>query len=410
MKLIFTLFALLLMACSNDPPPSRSTKLDQFSDDVFSSSLNVESKATFVGRWFLDKHSEGEFKESVGISTIRQGSSFISNVSGATKLTAKIAVPTKQNYAPILAVYVNDSNFPTYVRAGVDGENGGGNGGQLILVDLAVGLSHDSNYKITIFIAGLDIDSTKWITGAGLTIVDLAVDTGSITNVLDTRPKALFIGDSITEGLACIESNNSSLPANNCGDRSYSILTARSLGLAPIVNGFGGTGLIKANESLPPTLTNYANFMEGRPIKLENEKLSYAFINIGTNDSGPGYLENMTSLLKKILSYNPKRIFILRPFSSDNEGFANHVPEIQTVISVVDDPRVIYVDTKGWTTSSDFHGAHPNLPGSAKIAMRLSDFITLGGFMEDRFDLKIFSYFFTKWACLLKWTQSQAPF
>lgn len=42
MKLILHIFAILLMACSIDPPPSSSIKLDQFSD-VFSSSFNVES-------------------------------------------------------------------------------------------------------------------------------------------------------------------------------------------------------------------------------------------------------------------------------------------------------------------------------------------------------------------------------
>jgi hypothetical protein len=395
MRIILVMLSVaLLLSCKRIGDENSTTiKTNNFFGISSSiTSYDIGSKATFVGRWFSDQHSG-----LTGMSTIRQGSSFISKVSGATKLIAKIAVPVNQNYAPILAVYINDSNLPMYVKAGIDGKKGGGNGGQIILVDLVTGLSTDKIYTFTIFIAGLDIVHTKWITGSGLNIVDLAVDAGSVISVLDKRPKALFIGDSITEGLECITSNKYEvLPKDSCGDRTYSILTARKFGLAPIANGFGGSGLIKAVGSLPPTLINYANFKGERLIDLENEKINFVFINIGTNDSEPGYIDNMTFLLNTILRYKPKRVFIIRPFASDVKGFTNHVPEIQTAISIINDPRVVFIDTTGWTLPTDFYGAHPTLAGHIKIARRLTNFIELGCYMEDNYDFKNFFMSFYK--------------
>lgn len=134
---LIVLVALLAACGGGDIPPA-------------SAAQGIYAKSTWVGRWFQDSKSG----KSV-VTSIRQGSSFTSMVTGATKLIAEIAVPASQQYAPIVAVYVDNQTVPSYVTVGTNGVNGGGDGGKTILVSLATGLSA-STHKVTVFISGLD--------------------------------------------------------------------------------------------------------------------------------------------------------------------------------------------------------------------------------------------------------------
>lgn len=208
-------------------------------------------------------------------------------------------------------------------------------------------------------------------------MADLAVDTGTISNVPDSRQSIIFIGDSITEGIVCVNANVGVLPSNSCGEQSYGVVTAKTLNLAPIMNGFGSSGLITSGlGGVPPALDNYANFMNGKPINVALEAPKYAVINLGTNDTGDGYQQNLTQLIKQVLANGAQRVFVMRPFISDTFGFANHVPEINLAIAALKDTRVFYVDTTSWVfVAEDFEGAHPTRTGHAKIANLLTQFI-----------------------------------
>jgi lysophospholipase L1-like esterase len=82
---------------------------------------------------------------------------------------------------------------------------------------------------------------------------------------------------------------------------------------------------------------------------------------------GPAYAAYVSTVRA---GYPSAKIVLLRPFG----GY--HAVEVQAEAGArkaAGDVRVFYVDTTGWLSASDYtDGIHPNVQGSAKVALALS--------------------------------------
>jgi hypothetical protein len=155
----------------------------------------AESFAHFSGRWFT--RYEGS---TVCMSTIRQGSSFRFTVFGTNKVTGAFVRPAGVTQSSILAVYVNDV-FNQYVTITATA-----------YFDLVTGLDVTKTYRVEVKLAGVHESDPVWIQGAGLLVKRLFAYNGTIKPWADVRPKMLFIGDSITAGIAAKNTPGVSLP------------------------------------------------------------------------------------------------------------------------------------------------------------------------------------------------------
>lgn len=323
---------------------------------------SVSSKAYLVGRWF--SRFEAFFPV---MATTRGGSKLRSRLSGSATLSIRYAVPSAQQYAPVLDVFVNGARTSGPVSCG-------GQSGTLQSQQLLSGLDPSQTYQVELRVRGVEETDDKWNRGAGLLVQDLVVDSGAhIEPWVDSRPKMLFIGDSITEGIS--GRGDPSRPLNSGGDASYPVLFCEAMGLQPIVNGFGGTGLLTVgNGNMPVTATNAFFYMNDRPIDTAAEAIAYAAINLGTNDifktnaSATDFRAAADSFLRKLLSAHPslRGVYWLRPFNDDCA--ARYAGAIQDVVRGIGRASVQYVDTTGWNLAYAQDTVHPLITGGHDVA------------------------------------------
>lgn len=317
-----------------------------------------KSQVAFTGRWFT--HYEDYV---ICMASVRQGSSFRFNVFGATFVNGSFKFSPNTSQSPILAVYV-DGVFSSYVTIASQ------------VVTLVSGLDASRLYHIECRIAGIQESDDKWMNCAGVLLHRLVVDTGTVSPWADNRPGILFIGDSITEGVAAKGKPGVSIPENSVGEASYGVLTANYLGFAPWMNGFGATGLtVSGSGGVPPTIQNSMNYMHDRAIH-DNPRL--IVINIGTNDAGhsvsaSNYQTALNDLITALsATFRPSRIYLMRPF---NGSYADTISAVATARNTKTLP-VKYIDTTGWLSGSDFNdGTHPTPAGHAKAAALLETII-----------------------------------
>ena len=330
------------------------------SDTTILKSIKVEdgqispiamSQAAFTGAWFT--RYEGR---KVCMATVRQGSSFRCQVKGTDKLTGGFVLSLSTTQYPILSVYVNGV-FSSYVEINTS------------VVDLITGLNQSQSYDIECKISGIHEHDDKWIKGAGLLVHRLYAYNGTIKPMSDDRPGMMFIGDSITEGVASKGTPGVSIPQNSCGEVTWGRLTAERLGFMPIMGGFGGTGLtVVGSGGVPDARTHAFYHMKDREINLSPRVI---VVNLGTNDSGQGvssatFQTALASFVESLrVKYSPSRIYLMRPF---NGVYASQISAVANAQTSHVCP-VVYVDTTGWLVSGDFNdGTHPTVAGHTKAA------------------------------------------
>ena len=326
-------------------------------DDGARDSVLVCGQAEFVGRW-LPRYEWG----ANCMSTIRQGSSFRCRVRGTDRLSAAFAAPLGMTQYPVLAVYVDDRP-PKFVEVNLSSSG---------FLNLVSGLDPTRTHSVEVFISGIHESDPKWLKGAGLQIQRLIAYDGIVTPWRDARPRWLFIGDSIPEGIAAKNTPGVSLPVNSVGEASYPVLTARALGAAPVMNAFGGSGLtVGGNGGVPDARTNAFYHMNDRKIGPEN--IARIFVHEGTNDGGAGvsaaaFEAALMLFVAKLRSTHPgARIYLIRPF---NGMYAANIAYAATVNGAA------FVDTSGWLTAAHFKdGTHLTPDGHVTAAGRLIAFV-----------------------------------
>ena len=319
---------------------------------LYEDAAPVVTQATFTGRW--KPTYEGWV---IGHGSARQGASLRFKVSGATSVSIKVARSTASTQDPIMAVRL-DGGAWSYVPISMTG---------VATYLLASGLSADAAYTFEVAVSGSHEADPRWRRDCGLNVIKILAGAGKVAPWADTRPAIIFIGDSIVEGICA--KGAPSLPSNSCGEKVFGRLIAEALGMQPIINGFGGTGLAVAGSGgFPDTPTSVFNYQHDRPVRQEHVQAAY--IQIGTNDTvaASTWQALLVTLVCRIKQRYPGVVvFLARPFNGKYEA---------QVIAAATATGSTYLDTTGMTVAADFtDGTHLTEAGHAKVSIPLAALI-----------------------------------
>ena len=169
-----------------------------------------------------------------------------------------------------------------------------------------------------------------------------------------------FVGDSITEGVLADEALGEGLgiygrPYQDDVTASYAWLTARKLGLEPLMMGYGSVGATKSGcGDVPKAATAYPYCFDGAPIPYRNP--DSILVCHGANDkksSRQQFLEAYRQLLTVIANHNPQsRLILLAPFCG---VWGAEIAELGAWFSANYPNPVHVIPTDGWTEPEPLH-------------------------------------------------------
>ena len=217
-----------------------------------------------------------------------------------------------------------------------------------------------------------------------LRLLAVAVDTGSSisTPTIKTK-KAIFFGDSITEGFR-VNGSNSSTDGDSTKD--YAFLLGDDIDVEFGVIAYSGQGWSDTGQGNVPTFTDAWDYHSSGVSRLVGGVFSstpdYIFINHGANDTGVAdatLRSVVTATLAEIRTAAPtSEIFLIMPFGQGR----TKLTAITNGENDFGDENVIHIDLGAsgvtWATLNptySYDGIHPNGSGYINIANALYDLI-----------------------------------
>jgi len=309
----------------------------------------------FSGRWF-DKVVGGENT----VASINQGAEIFAKVKNTTTVNALFSIITQAGNTPYISVSID-----------------GGSWNRMIItpnLQIASGLSLNE-HTVRIVVSGLMEHEDKWIQGNGIAFKGLSVAVGGLIYPIKPQNRyGVFFGDSITEGINVLGVTANS--DSNCAEKAFPFVTSNLLDVAPLIVGFGGSGLTVGGSGGVPKAVDVIDWTISG-IQENAQEPDFIVINHGTNDSGTPaatYKAALVEFINRIkIKYPAIPIFVMQPF------LGYYGTSIVDVISAYNN-NVFFVDTTGWgVTYSD--SAHPNTLGGITAGTKLSEIIKekLGG-------------------------------
>jgi lysophospholipase L1-like esterase len=231
-------------------------------------------------------------------------------------------------------------------------------------------------HHLEIAVKAIDGNGDRWLPPIRSAIVFSGFELDSTSTIeprspQDRKPFIEFLGDSITQGEGIL--NNGGQVINSDALATYAWLTGEALDTTHVQIAFGGSGVIRSGSgNVPPAPLSFAWNFAGSSADFSVAP-DFILINLGTNDqySTSEFVPAYTKLLREIQRHCPQTvIFAMRPF----HGESFHGDDVAKIVKMMDDPRIIYIDSSGWMDAGDFtDGAHPNVPGSRKAATHLEE-------------------------------------
>ncbi|MEP7284217.1 MAG: GDSL-type esterase/lipase family protein [Chloroflexota bacterium] len=205
--------------------------------------------------------------------------------------------------------------------------------------------------------------------------------------------KIEIVGDSISAGFRIYGLASYEVWEDHDAKASYGWLAGDQLNAEVRLIAITGLGLVH-NFGLGPgqtkTIPAYYPFIDREGNNGNNWAAwqpEVIVVNVGTNDMTPPgntpadqFQGAYINLLAEVRQFNPgAAIVALQPFGLDSGAQRVYPKEIAAAVAArraAGDKRVIYVDTLGWLSSSDFNdGVHPNARGHARAASHLASVI-----------------------------------
>jgi hypothetical protein len=265
---------------------------------------------------------------------------------------------------------------------------------------LASGLSTGSTHTLRIWMKATKQTTDRWTTPVNVTRwTGFNVDLGGVavslvgTSLEPRAKKAIFYGDSITEGVESLNVNNGDLTSND----SYinfvrPIAFALNAEYGQVGYGFGGW-IHTANGNVPGLKTSF-NF-QSNGVARNCSGFDYVFIHHGHNDTAANGAQLQASDVTTTLTSmraafgSATRIFVCVPWSQNNQAVIASAVATQRQT----DPLVYLVDLgltgarglqgpSGTATFAAIDGIHPNQSASQSLATGVIQQVQsfLGGF------------------------------
>jgi lysophospholipase L1-like esterase len=229
-------------------------------------------------------------------------------------------------------------------------------------------------HTLELTVKDVDERANRWLPPlrSGLLLTGFRLDPGA-----DTLPppapedrRIEFLGDSITQGVRAVGPELGVRGSDATKD--YAWLTGRALRADFRQVGFGAQGIGRpGGGQVPPAAEAFPVNFAGSPIDPTYVPQAVV-VNQGTNDGIAGmdpmaFQAAYLDFLRQIRTTWPNAwIFAMRPLGG---YFARE-------IAAAAGDRVVYVDTTGWLTATDYtDGLHPTHAGHLRVARRLAPII-----------------------------------
>ncbi|MFI3632815.1 hypothetical protein [Streptococcus parauberis] len=325
----------------------------------------VSGEYYLQGRWF--KKSDGTTTYD---ATNNQGSLIYTKVSGATTLTVNLKPFTTPNN-------------PYFYAHSIDG-------GPFIrkqFSDNVVNLPNTNEHIVQIVMDGIGendpVGGGKWTGQLGIYLTGLTVDAGTIKAIKPLNRKAIFIGDSITEGINVLTTG--AIGSSNSASNNYAFQASKNLNTVPYMIGYGGTGVTN-NASFHKAIDAVNYFYSG--VQSDTPKVDYIVMAHGFNDNtlinnGTYTVDQFKAAYNEVLNrlaikYSGSPIFCVVPF-----GAQALQPYIEDCLS--SRSYCYLIKSTGWSISTT-DGVHPNVTGSQvlgkNIATEIEKILTKQYFMN----------------------------
>lgn len=216
------------------------------------------------------------------------------------------------------------------------------------------------HYVKVIFKSTVEVQH-RWYTPLNGRIAFMGFEADEICELApDNRKTIEFIGDSITQGnlvetgYLTYEGNRSDQVYNDDVTATYAWLTAKELGLRPIIMGYGCCGVINGGAGAVPRAADaYPYNFDRSPIDFE--PADYVVINHGANDAGgtlEDYLKGYKDLITAIRKINKKAIiFCLSAFcGAHHDGLCEFINSEYS-----EEDKVVFISSKGWVPLEPLH-------------------------------------------------------
>jgi lysophospholipase L1-like esterase len=232
----------------------------------------------------------------------------------------------------------------------------------------------------TVEIAVKDVDerANRWVPPlqSGLQLTGFRLDRGARTlpAPAPSNRRIEFLGDSITQGVRALGPEIGVLGSDATKD--YAWLTGRALRANFRQVGFGAQGILRPGGGQVPTAAEALRLnFAGSPIDPSFVPRAVV-VNQGTNDAlnavdPQAFRAAYLDYLRRIRATWPSAwIFAMRPLG----GYL--AQEIAGAVTAAADSRIVYVDSTGWLTVTDYQdGLHPTFAGHLQVARRLTPLI-----------------------------------
>lgn len=235
------------------------------------------------------------------------------------------------------------------------------------------GYADKPGHLLEVIVKSMTETQPRWSTQAtAVSLTGIILDAGKVLRTPTKLPlKAIFFGDSITEGVRTLNSTANGDTNRNDAGQCWSLEVGRILGAEVGNVGFGAAGFIATGSGSVPALPNSYNLLYAGVARSFSPEPDFIVLMEGTNDSG-----NVTSAATAVLNgllaaTSATKIIVLRPFKD-----ATHAASLQAAIAACSAPaRCNYVDTTGYfTTANSSDNLHPyGVENLVNIAPRVAN-------------------------------------
>lgn len=245
---------------------------------------------------------------------------------------------------------------------------------------LRVEAPQSGNHVLTVIFKSAVEMQHRWHSPLIAKVSFLGYEAQKNAEIFDAKEKIIeFVGDSITEGVLINEEKQAD-KTNGFNNRvyqddstaTYAWLTAKNLGLTPIIMGYGAVGATKGGcGSVPRAAEAYPYCFESH--KTNYDSPDYILINHGANDRGASaeeYLKSYGELLDVIRKINPRsRLIALSAFCG---AFHKELGEFICKYNKENFCDILFIDSSGWIPEEPLH---PDRNGHKIIAERLTEIL-----------------------------------
>lgn len=232
-----------------------------------------------------------------------------------------------------------------------------------IFSTLNVGGAANSNWGfhlVEVMVKSTTETQNRWSSPSNTAIVftGLTLDIGATVMAPESASKnAIFIGDSITEGVRTVDDVSTDDTDRNDAMISWVDKVAQLLVMEYGNIGFGGQGFTSTASGNVPQVQSAYNLLWASQARTFSPQPDLVVINEGTNDGSSDITSNATALLNGILSAcTSAKIIVLRPFN----GTVQSAHWIAAIAACSNPGRVHFIDTAGFfNTTNSADGLHP---------------------------------------------------